>query len=119
MAHDLDPCKQNCIAKANDILFTDMTAASDGLSCIHAGSQSLGVCAAGQCIPIDCNFTLNEYSIRDRCGVWCGDGSTCVSVAGSYTHANQNAIGKCVGLARPQVCPDLNRSFGFKSEAAI
>ncbi len=94
LGHDIDSCKRSCIAKDNGFLFTDTKALPDGLSCIHAASESLGLCVAGQCVPIGCDFTLNEHSKRDECGVWCGSGSTCVSIAGNYTSAHSYATSK-------------------------
>ena len=40
---------------------------------------------SGECVPVGCNKVLQESSVRDRCGVWCGNGTTCVPVRDTYT----------------------------------
>ena len=32
-----------------------------------------------------CDHALHGMASRDTCGVWCGNGSTCVSVSDTYT----------------------------------
>ena len=68
----------------------------DGTPCLHSAAsssslhsstvpESLGVCVSGECVPVGCDNVLDHMSSRDACGVWCGNGSTCVSVSNTYT----------------------------------
>ena len=35
-------------------------------------------------MPVGCDHQLNVTAQRDQCGVWCGDGSSCVRFSGTY-----------------------------------
>ena len=74
-----------------------MTDLPDGTPCLFttessSRNESLGVCVSGECVPVGCDKELEQMSSRDKCGVWCGNGSTCVSVSDTYTISvdNQN-----------------------------
>jgi hypothetical protein len=100
----LDQCSHHCLAKPNDILFTLTMGLPDGTPCLFTSlpspshplylssvPESLGVCVRGECVPVGCDSTLNHMATRDACGVWCGNGSTCVSVSDTYTIPDNNS----------------------------
>lgn len=75
-----------------------MLSLPDGTSCLFSSDpppehslqlptifESPGVCVSGECVPVGCGNVLNHMASRDACGVWCGNGSTCVSVSDTYT----------------------------------
>jgi len=36
-------------------------------------------------VPVGCDHQLNVTAQRDHCGVWCGDGSSCIQFSGAYS----------------------------------
>ena len=96
---ELSPCQHHCIAKPTNQLFTLMRDLPDGTPCLHTPpsplTESLGVCVSGECVSVGCDKVLRESSVRDRCGVWCGNGTTCVPVRDTYTVPTEaHTIGK-------------------------
>ena len=100
---NLDQCSHHCLSQPDDILYTLNMGLPDGTSCLYTSDpspshslqlssvpESLGVCVSGECIPVGCNNTLRDIASRDVCGVWCGNGSTCVPVSDIYTIIEQN-----------------------------
>ena len=95
---NLDQCSHHCLAKPDGLLFTLTMGLPDGTTCIFTAPpspslsldhapvpESVGVCVGGECVPVGCDKTLHSMAVRDPCGVWCGNGSTCVPVSDTYT----------------------------------
>ena len=77
-----DTCEQHCLPVGSNNLFTKMEQLPDGTPC---STGSPGVCLRGKCMPVGCDYQLNVTAHRDHCGVWCGNGSSCIQFSGSYS----------------------------------
>ncbi len=85
---NLDVCKSHCYSGQSDnaIIYTSsQVSLPDGIKCHTHQHSPQGVCLDGACEPVGCDRMLWTEWSRDVCGVWCGDGSSCVRVAGNYT----------------------------------
>ena len=77
-----DTCEHHCLPVGSNNLFTKMEQLPDGTPC---STGSPGVCLRGKCVPVGCDYQLNATAHRDHCGVWCGDGSSCIQFSGTYS----------------------------------
>ena len=77
-----DTCEHHCLPVGSNNLFTKMEQLPDGTPC---STGSPGVCLRGKCVPVGCDYQLNVTAHRDHCGVWCGDGSSCIQFSGTYS----------------------------------
>lgn len=87
----LDMCRSHCIpvdAGHSVIHSSAHTSLPNGTPCLTSHSHSQGVCLFGKCKPISCMGELGVESKRDECGVWCGGGDSCLSVAGSFSEVD-------------------------------
>ena len=78
-----DTCISHCVPTGTNLLHTTEVKLPDGAPCRTHNSR--GVCISGRCQPIGCDHELNAISQRDVCGEWCGNGTSCVSVSGTYS----------------------------------
>ena len=79
----------------------------DGAPCTSPGSA--GVCVGGDCVSVGCDKQLNGTSYKDRCGKWCGDGSSCHQISGEVREAvfqEDSELHACV-LAASSTCSSL------------
>ena len=84
----LDMCHSHCVHGDSAMIHTKTYELRDGTQCLTA--NSLGVCLAGECMPVDCSHTLGANSSKDECGVWCGSGDSCWKVSGVYNNVSQH-----------------------------
>ena len=49
-----------------------------------------GVCIDGGCVPVGCDGDLYGKAHRDKCGVWCGNGTSCHHLSGQYSNINNS-----------------------------
>ena len=76
-------CISHCVPTGTSLLHKTDVKLPDGAPCL--AQRSRGVCISRRCQPIGCDHQLNAMSKRDECGVWCGNGTSCVSVSGTYS----------------------------------
>ena len=86
-------CISHCMPTGTSLLHKTDIKLPDGAPCLTQRSQ--GVCISGRCQPIGCNRQLNAMSKRDECGVWCGNGKSCVSVSGTYSGVDHPGCKLC------------------------
>ena len=83
---ELDACRSHCFATdaQDSVIHSTLPTLPNGTPCLTSSASSQGACLSGHCKAISCTGELGGESERDRCGVWCGDGTSCVPVAGAF-----------------------------------
>ncbi|XP_011406035.2 PREDICTED: A disintegrin and metalloproteinase with thrombospondin motifs 18-like isoform X2 [Amphimedon queenslandica] len=80
----LNSCHLYCKYKDDQSWYLMEKNIPEGTSCI-AQSLAAGVCIQRKCIQIGCDGKLGSDYYTDRCGVTCGDNSTCNYITMKYT----------------------------------
>ncbi len=76
-------CYSHCTtASRGNVIYSNMYHLNDGAPC-HTG-QSRGICVEGRCEAVSCEGKLGVEAYRDKCGVWCGRGDSCLRVSGLF-----------------------------------
>ncbi|XP_036342960.1 LOW QUALITY PROTEIN: papilin-like [Rhagoletis pomonella] len=84
-----NPCELNCMPVGERFYYRQKAKVIDGTRC---NDRELDVCVDGECQPVGCDMMLGSNAKEDKCRKCGGDGSTCHTIANTFT-ANNYPVG--------------------------
>ncbi|XP_054726012.1 papilin isoform X2 [Anastrepha obliqua] len=84
-----NPCELNCMPVGERFYYRQKAKVIDGTRC---NDRDLDVCVDGECQPVGCDMMLGSNAKEDKCRKCDGDGSTCHTIANTFT-ANNYPVG--------------------------